>query len=65
VVVTTQDQLVSPRRQLALAEAIPGATVHRVDGGHDAAVFGADRFVPALLDACASVASRTVSAGRY
>lgn len=65
VVVTMQDQLVSPRRQLALADAIPGATVHRVDGGHDAAVFGAHRFVPALLDACASVASRSVSAGRY
>jgi 3-oxoadipate enol-lactonase len=68
VVVTTQDQLVSPRRQLALANAIPGATVHRVDAGHDAAVYGADRFVPALLDACASVASRAsvrVRSGRY
>jgi 3-oxoadipate enol-lactonase len=63
VVVTTQDQLVSPRRQLALAEAIPGATVHRVDAGHDAAVYGADRFVPALLDACASVASRASATG--
>jgi len=65
VVVKTQDQLVSPRRQVALADAIPGATVHRVDGGHDAAVFGANRFVPALLEACASVSSRSVSAGRY
>jgi hypothetical protein len=63
VVVTTRDTLVSPRRQMALASAIEGATVHPVDADHDAAVFAADRFVPALLDACASVASRASSAG--
>ncbi len=57
VVVTRRDTLVSPRRQLALASAIDGATVHPVDADHDAAVFAADRFVPALLDACQSVAS--------
>ena len=58
VVVTSRDTLVSPRRQRALASAIQGATVHPVDADHDAAVFAADRFVPALLDACQSVVSR-------
>jgi hypothetical protein len=61
VVVTTRDTLVSPRRQLALADAISGATAHSVDADHDAAVFGADRFVPALLEACGSVASRVAT----
>ena len=46
VVVTTHDQLVSPRRQLLLAESIPGATTHPVDGDHAACVTAAARFVP-------------------
>ncbi len=54
VVVTTRDVLVPPDRQLALARAIPGATVHRVDGDHG--VFLApDRFVPVLVEACRAV----------
>ena len=54
VVVTTGDVLVPPDRQLALARAIPGATVHRVDGDHG--VFLApDRFVPVLVEACRTV----------
>ena len=56
VVVTTQDQLVSPYRQLGLAEAIPGATVHLVEGDHGVCVASPRRFVPALLDACSTVA---------
>jgi len=59
VVVTTQDQLVSPRRQLAMAEAIPGATIHPVNADHGAAVADPHRFVPVLLEACSSVAGRT------
>ena len=39
VVVTTRDTLVVRTRQLALASAIEGATVHQVDADHDAAVF--------------------------
>jgi len=63
VVVTMRDSLVSPRQQLALAAAISGATVHPVDADHDAAVFAADRFVPALLEACQSVRSRVLVRG--
>jgi pimeloyl-ACP methyl ester carboxylesterase len=58
VVVTARDQLVSPRRQLLLAESIPNATVHMVDGDHAACVTAARRFVPILLEACTSVAER-------
>ncbi len=52
VVVTTADQVVAPRRQYALAGAIEGATVHEVDGPHDACVSRPRRFLPALLAAC-------------
>ncbi len=38
VVVTTRDSLVPARRQLALAEAIAGTSVHLVEADHDAAV---------------------------
>lgn len=58
VVVTTADRQVRPARQRALAASIPGATIHPVDGGHDACVSAPERFVPAALDACHSVAVR-------
>jgi 3-oxoadipate enol-lactonase len=53
VVVTMRDQVVPPRRQMRLAEAIPGARVFRVDGGHDVVISNPGRFVPTLLEACA------------
>ena len=57
VVVTTRDVLVPAERQLALAGAIPGATVHPVDGDHG--VFLApDRFVPVLVEACRAVTAQ-------
>lgn len=58
VVITTEDVLVPPERQSALAAAIPGATVHRVESDHGAPVGAPDRFVPALVDACCSVTGR-------
>lgn len=61
VVVTTNDQLVAARRQLKLAESIPGASVYRVDGDHAACVTAPGRFVPALLAACRDVSSRARS----
>jgi 3-oxoadipate enol-lactonase len=56
VLVTIHDQLVSPRRQLRLAESIPGAEIIRVAGDHGVCVTDPGRFVPALLDACTRVA---------
>ncbi|MDP8936432.1 MAG: alpha/beta hydrolase [Actinomycetota bacterium] len=54
VVVTTRDLLVPPWRQRALAGAVPGASVHEVDGDHGA-FLAPDRFVPVLVEACRAV----------
>ncbi|MBV8983879.1 MAG: alpha/beta fold hydrolase, partial [Acidimicrobiia bacterium] len=58
VVLTSRDQAVPPHRQQKLADAIPGATVHRVDGDHLVCALGAHRFVPVLVKACVDVATR-------
>jgi 3-oxoadipate enol-lactonase len=58
VVVTERDQLVPPSRQRKLAAAIPGATVHPVDGDHLVCAAAPGRFAPALVAACLDVASR-------
>ena len=58
VVLTLRDNLVAPARQRALARTIPGATVHPVEGDHGVCVAEPRLFVPALLDACRSVAAR-------
>ncbi|MBV8985427.1 MAG: alpha/beta fold hydrolase [Acidimicrobiia bacterium] len=58
VVVTTRDRFISPTRQIKLANAIPGATIHPVHAGHAACVLAYRRFVPGLVDACNSVAGR-------
>jgi pimeloyl-ACP methyl ester carboxylesterase len=63
VVITTRDELVPPERQRELAASIPGATVVEVPGDHSACVSRADVFVPALIEACRSVAARA-GAGR-
>jgi len=58
IVHTTNDHVVSSQRQLRLGAAIQGASIHHVDGDHDACVSRPDSFVPALMDACAAVATR-------
>jgi 3-oxoadipate enol-lactonase len=58
VVATLDDGLVAPARQLAMARAIPGATLHPIHGDHAVCVARPGVFVPALLDACRSVARR-------
>lgn len=55
VVVTGRDVLVPPARQEALASAIPGATMRRVDADHGAPISAPDRFVPALVAAACEV----------
>ena len=64
VVATLDDGLVAPQRQLALHRAIPGSTLHAIHGDHTVCVTDPGRFVPALLDACASVSSRIASSAR-
>lgn len=58
VVITMRDDVVPLARQAELFELIPQAQAFRVDGGHDAVVYNADRFVPTLLDALASIDAR-------
>lgn len=64
VVAVMGDRLVAPRRQLALARAIPDATLHPVQGDHTVCVTHPRRFVPVLLEACASVTDRLPVPGR-
>jgi 3-oxoadipate enol-lactonase len=58
VVVNRRDRVIQPARQLALARAIPGATIHDIDTGHAACVLESEVFVPALLEAAATVDAR-------
>lgn len=58
VVVMMRDRVVPTSRQLALARMIPGATVHEVDDGHAGCVLGAERFVPRMVEAAATVNAR-------
>ena len=55
VVVTTRDRVVPPRRQLELARAVPGASVHQVDADHGVCITAPQVFAQALLNACRSV----------
>jgi pimeloyl-ACP methyl ester carboxylesterase len=61
VVITTQDQLVPPRRQYRLAASIPGAKIFEVAGDHLACVRTAERFVPLLVEACEYVDTRAAA----
>lgn len=61
VVLTRHDRVVAPRRQRAMAAAIPGAVVHEVDGDHAVVAMAPSRFVPALVRAVDGVASRAAS----
>jgi pimeloyl-ACP methyl ester carboxylesterase len=56
VVVTVRDRIVPVSRQLKLARAIPGASVHEVDADHGVCINAPQLFAPALLGACWSVA---------
>jgi 3-oxoadipate enol-lactonase len=55
VVVTARDRIVPASRQLKLARAIRGASVHEVDADHGACINAPQLFAPALLEACWSV----------
>jgi pimeloyl-ACP methyl ester carboxylesterase len=55
VVVTTRDRIVPASRQLKLARAVPGASVHEVDADHAVCITAPQVFTRALLQACRSV----------
>lgn len=58
VVAMMRDRVIPTPRQLALARAIPGATLHQVDSGHAGVVLESEKFVPVLLEAVATVNAR-------
>jgi pimeloyl-ACP methyl ester carboxylesterase len=58
VVVTARDRIVPVSRQMKLARAIPGASVHEVDADHAVCVTAPQVFSQALLQACWSVEAR-------
>lgn len=64
VVMTTYDTTVPSTRQQAMADAIPGARVVPVSGGHDVCAVDPGAFVPALLDACTDVSGRAAARDR-
>ena len=59
VVVTEKDHAIPARRQLRLAEEIPGSEVFTFSSGHAALVLDADHFRPVLMDALTSVVRRS------
>ncbi|MGO3326427.1 alpha/beta fold hydrolase [Gordonia sp. (in: high G+C Gram-positive bacteria)] len=58
VVIPLRDKAIPPERQRAMAQRIPGATVHEVDAGHSCCVMRADLFVPKLVEATNTVLAR-------
>ena len=58
VVVLNDDHVIPPARQRSLARAIPGATVHDIDAGHAACALETEIFVPAFVEAAATVNAR-------
>lgn len=58
VVLGRHDRVIPPDRQLSLARAIPGATIHDLDGGHAMCVLEAEKFVPVFVEAAHTVDAR-------
>jgi pimeloyl-ACP methyl ester carboxylesterase len=58
VVVPTHDRVIPPTRQIAVARAIPGATIHDIPAGHACCVLEAEVFVPAFVEAVNTVNAR-------
>jgi len=63
VVMNAWDEVVPAVRQRELADLIPHASRHLVDGGHPVCVAHPDRFVPVLLEALAGVTERSKRRG--
>ena len=61
VVVTARDRIVPKSRQMKLARAIPGASVHELDADHAVCVTAPQLFSQTLLQACWSVEARQTS----
>lgn len=65
VIVPTRDRVIPPARQIALARKIPGATIHDIPAGHASCVLEHEVFVPAMVEACATVQARARDMARW
>ena len=65
VVVTEKDRAIPARRQHRLGEAIPGARVLTVEGGHTSLFMRADRWQPVFLGALAHVTAEAGEASTF
>jgi pimeloyl-ACP methyl ester carboxylesterase len=63
VVVTNHDRVIPVAHQLDVARRIPGATIHDIDAGHACCVLESEVFVPALVEAVATVNARHPAGG--
>jgi pimeloyl-ACP methyl ester carboxylesterase len=61
VIVIRRDQLVRAECQRKLAVAVPGATMHELDGDHAVGVREPVRFVPVIVDACLDLTRRALA----
>jgi pimeloyl-ACP methyl ester carboxylesterase len=64
VVVTDHDRLVPARRQVRLAQEIPSAVIHVVEGTHLVAGNDPERFAESVVEACTLVHARSRKARR-
>jgi pimeloyl-ACP methyl ester carboxylesterase len=64
VVVTDHDRLVPARRQVRLAQEIPSAVIHVVEGTHLIAGNDPERFAESVVEACTLVQARSGKARR-
>lgn len=64
VVVSMHDKAIPAHRQIDVARRIPGATIHDIPAGHACCVMQSEIFVPALLEACATVVARAGDVSR-
>ena len=60
-IVTTQDRLIRPQQQRALAATLPGAPVLEVAAGHAASGMQPELFGPVAVDACRQVLAMSLS----
>lgn len=58
VIVSSDDEVVATREQVALARSIPEATVRHLPGGHHRCVTHPEHFGPVLVAACREVMAR-------
>lgn len=61
VIMTTDDTVVPPERQIRLHQQLRNVQVYEIAAGHNAVYSAREQYVPMLLDACMSVYTRSLT----